>query len=274
MRLHAGFAAAFLAVLGAPMIAAAQEPVRLYAAGSLGTAMREIGRVFKAETGLDVAGTFGPSGLLRERIEKGEPAEVFASADMGHPETLAKAGRAGPVSVFAFNRLCALVRPGVAATTETLLDRMLDPAIKLGTSTPKADPSGDYAWQLFEKAEKFKPGAYAALDAKARKLTGGPNSPAAPAGRSLYAKLVSEGAADIFLLYCTAAAEARRDVPDLTIIAVPPALAVGAAYGLSVIKSARGEAQRFADFVLSPAGQSILVRFGFGPADERPAAKP
>jgi ABC-type molybdate transport system substrate-binding protein len=69
--------------------------------------------------------------------------------------------------------LCALVAPGFAVETDTLLDRMLDPATKLGTSTPKADPSGDYAWQLFGKAERERPGAYAKLDAKALKLTAG-----------------------------------------------------------------------------------------------------
>src|SRR5690606_17454898 len=38
------------------------------------------------------------------------------------------------------------------------------------TSTPKSDPSGDYAWQAFQRAEQVKPGAYAVLDAKALKL--------------------------------------------------------------------------------------------------------
>ena len=48
---------------------------------------------------------------------------------------------------------------------------MLDPAVKLGTSTPKADPSGDYAFEVFAKAEKLKPGANAALEKKALQLT-------------------------------------------------------------------------------------------------------
>jgi molybdate transport system substrate-binding protein len=43
------------------------------------------------------------------------------------------------------------VRAGAAAglgvTPTSLLDRMLDSSVKLGTSTPKADPSGDYAWE-------------------------------------------------------------------------------------------------------------------------------
>ena len=132
---------------------------------------------FSASGGPRVATVFGPSGLLRERFEKGEPAAVFASADVDHPETLAQAGRSGPPVIFARNRLCALAAPGVDATSETLLDRMLDPKLKIGTSTPKADPSGDDAWQLFEKANQIRPGAFATLDAKALKLAGGPNTP-------------------------------------------------------------------------------------------------
>ena len=37
---------------------------------------------------------FAASGLLRGRIEKGEPAHVYASADLGHPGNLENAGRA------------------------------------------------------------------------------------------------------------------------------------------------------------------------------------
>jgi molybdate transport system substrate-binding protein len=98
---------------------------------------------------------------------------------------------AAPV-VFARNRLCALFAPGIEGNRDNILERMLDPALKLGTSTPKADPSGDYAWQLFEKAEKQRPGAYAALDKKALKLTGGADTPQAPPGQSLYAMLIAE----------------------------------------------------------------------------------
>ncbi|MCW5773065.1 MAG: molybdate ABC transporter substrate-binding protein [Rhodospirillaceae bacterium] len=250
--------------VAAAATAHAEAPVRLYAAGSLKAALTEIAAAFRKETGIEVAGTFGPSGLLRDRIARREPAEVFASANMSHPAALAAAGRAGPVQAFALNRLCALVGATVTVTSDTLLQRLLDPAVKLGTSTPKADPSGDYAWRLFEKAEMQVKGAYAALDAKALKLTGGPNAPAPPKDRSLYGKLVEEGAADIFLTYRTNAVQAKREVPALQIVAVPDALAVGAEYGLTVIAGARPEAGHFAAFIRSQAGRAILERFGFG----------
>jgi ABC-type molybdate transport system substrate-binding protein len=242
----------------------AQEPVRLYAAGSLKAALTDVNSAFTKETGWSVAGTYGASGLLRDRIANGETAEVFASANMAHPQSLAKAGRTGEVRAFALNQLCALAGPKVEVTSATLLDRILDPRIKLGTSTPKADPSGDYAWDLFAKAEKLRPGAAKTLDAKALKLTGGPNSPPPPKDRSVYGVIVEKGEADIFLTYCTNAVLAKKEVPSLQIVAIPEALTVGAEYGLAVVKGARPEAERLAAFILSSAGRDILARHGFG----------
>jgi len=255
-----------LALAAMTQAAVAQEPVRLYAAGSLRAALNEVAAAFTASTGVKVVAEYGPSGLLRDRIVKGEPAEVFASANMAHPESLAKAGKAAPVALFARNRLCALAAPASSVTSATLLDRMLDPAVKLGTSTPKADPSGDYAWELFEKAERVRPGAAKALSAKALQLTGGPSSPPPPKDRSIYGLLVSDGRADLFLTYCTNALQAKAEAPALQIVSVPEELAVGADYGLTVIAGARPEAERFAQFVLSEPGQAILVRHGFAAA--------
>ena len=142
----------------------------------------------------------------------------------------------------------------------------------VSTSTPGADPSGDYAWDLFRKAEALRPGAFQTLDAKALKLTGGPNSPPPPKDRSLYGAIVEKAEADIFLTYCTSAVLARKEVPSLKIVAIPDTLAVGAEYGIAVVQSARPEAVRFAAYVRSPMGRAILVRHGFGlpPAPPRP----
>jgi molybdate transport system substrate-binding protein len=160
-------------------------------------------------------------------------------------------------------RLCALVSPTVSVTTETLLDRMLDPAVKLGTSTPKADASGDYAFELFAKAGAVRPGAEKILSDKARKHTGGPNSPPPPKGRVVYGVLVAQGKADIFLTYCTNALAAKKEEPQLEVVQVPAGLAVGADYGTTVMKGASPAAREFAFFVLSTRGQEILARHGF-----------
>ena len=242
----------------------AADTVMLHAAGSLRGALTEVSKAFEASSGDTVQAKYGPSGLLKDEIAGGGKAEVFASANMEHPQALAVAKKSGPVVLFARNRLCALVRPGLTVDPGNLLDRMLDPAIKLGTSTPKADPSGDYAFEVFAKAEKVKPGARAALEKKALQLTGaGAASAAPPAGRSVYGWHVAEGRADIFLAYCTAARTAKEENPSQQIVALPDALAVGADYGLTVVANASAGAYRLAMFILSSDGQRILAKHGF-----------
>src|ERR1700761_7665327 len=122
--------------MGAMMTQAVQAQdsasVRLHAAGSLRSAMLTIAQAFTAAYHVKVVPVFSSSGLLRERFENGEAGDVFASADMGNPQTLAQEGLAGPVVRFTRNRLCAIARPGFTLTSEALLATMLDPKTKLG----------------------------------------------------------------------------------------------------------------------------------------------
>jgi molybdate transport system substrate-binding protein len=183
----------------------ANEGVLLHAAGSLRGALTEVAEALAAKSGVKVEAKYGPSGMLRDEIAGGSRAQVFASANMEHPQSLAAAGRSSPVVLFARNRLCALVKPGLSVTPDKLLETVLREDIKLGTSTPKADPSGDYAFEVFARAEAVKNGSRKILEQKAQQLTGGPSSAAGPAGRSVYGWHVSEGRADVFLTYCTGA---------------------------------------------------------------------
>ena len=243
--------------------AAVGDPVQVYAAGSLRDALTEIARDHEARTGQKVVLTFAASGLLRERIEQGAHAQVFASADTKHPQRLANQGQWQAPVVFTRNTLCALAQGAVAVTSDTLLSTMLQPQVRLGISTPKADPAGDYAWALFQKAEALQPGATARLEAKALQLTGGANSAQAPAGRNTYAWVMEQNRADVFLTYCTNAVAARAEVPSLQVVAVPEALQVGAAYGLTVRAGAPAQAQAFAQAVLQPPAQAVFRRLGF-----------
>ncbi len=239
------------------------DTVHLYAAGSLKAALTDVAKAFEAKSGHKVEGKFGPSGLLKDEIAGGAKADVFASANMTHPKALHDAGKSGPVVLFTRNRLCALVKPGLPVDPAGLLTAMLDTNVKLATSTPKADPSGDYAFDSFRKAEALKPGAQATLENKALRLTGAKDSAAPPAGRVVYGWHVAEGRADIFLTYCTNAMAAQKQNPGQRIVALPDALAVGADYGLTVMNNAGDAAKGLAAFILSPEGQKILVGYGF-----------
>lgn len=245
-------------------VAQSEPALEVYAAGSLRGAVTAIAKDFEASTGKKVALTFGASGLLRERIEKGEGAQVFASADTDHPQRLSRQGGWLAPHVFVRNTLCALTSDKVNVTPDTLLATLLQPAVRVGTSTPKSDPSGDYTWALFEKANGLQSGAFATLDAKALKLAGAADSPKPPDNRSTYAWLMDTGQADVFLTYCTNAVAAQLEVPRLQVVQFPAALSVGAAYGVTVRQGTSATAAAFAAALLAPQGQSVFSRMGFG----------
>jgi molybdate transport system substrate-binding protein len=253
----------------ASFTAAAQTPrenLVVLAAGSLRAAMEDLARAFEQEAPVTVTLRFGPSGLLKERIEAGENAQVFASANMNHPQALLAAGKAHSVRPFARNRLCALGGRGAALQAQTLVQQLLDSRLRVGISTPRADPAGDYAFQLFDNIETSGAagkGSASALKAKALQLAGGPNSPQPTAGRNLYGQLMDEGRADVFITYCTNAVEAKQQVPALPVLELPDAINVSAVYGMALVQATAPGAQAFVDFVTGPQGQQRLRTHGF-----------
>ncbi len=188
---------------------------------------------------------------------------MFASANMEHPQALATGGRSGPVVLFARNRLCALVRPGLAVDSATLLDRMLDPQVRLGTSTPRADPSGDYAWEVFRKADTAEARSLLAVGEEGAAAHRRPVEPRAARGRTVYGALIADGKADIFLTYCTNALLAQRENAG--------SADRGAARYACRRRRLRpdrhvrcvADAYRFALFILSAEGQRALAKYGF-----------
>ena len=242
----------------------------LYAPGSLRGAFSEATLAFTAETGIAVNVRYGPSGVLREEIEAGAPAHVFTSGTMENPQALTRNGKSGPVTLFARNRVCALVRDDFAVGTTTLLDRMLADDVKVGTAMPENDPSGQYAFDVFRKADAVKPGARGALERKALRLVSTTRSCYPPTRRNVYGRLLAEGHADIFLTLCTNVLAAVRENPGQRLVSLPDALAVSADYGVTILTGAPAPAQRFVDYVLSPKGQGVLIRYGFAPVGERP----
>jgi molybdate transport system substrate-binding protein len=254
------------AALGGGASASEAPPIRLYAANNLSAALTEISDAYHATTGIAVEAVFASSGLIRERINAGESVDIIASADFDVPESFAANGRSGPVVLFVRNQVCALATPTVSVAPARLLDVMLDPAIRLGTSTPKADPGGDYVWQTFEKAEKLQRGAFAVLDHKAMQLIHGRDSPPVPSGREPMGYWLETGRVDLFLYYCTAAVAAAKKDPTLKVVPFPTDLAVIAEYGLTVLHSdpeREARAAQFALYLLSSAAQNTLRDYGF-----------
>jgi molybdate transport system substrate-binding protein len=251
-----------LMLLAPPALA---DTLRVMGAGSLAAAFTDLIRRFPAGPDSVAAPEFGPSGLMREKIEAGAVVDLFASADMEHARRLAAGHPERFVINFTRNRLCAVARSAVGLTPTNMLDRLLDPAIRLATSTPGSDPSGDYAWAVFTRAEAVRAGARAALEAKAQKLYGGgADTPLLVPGKGAVEGIFLADRADVTLTYCSGAAGIASEVPGLAIVPLPPELAVGPAYGM-VVLDAKPVASRFATFVMSGAGQAVLKAHGFDP---------
>ena len=247
--------------------AAQAAPLTLWGAGSLSGALGTVAADFTAATGTPVTTMFGPSGTLRQEIEAGARPSVFASADLASPLALQQKGIAGPVASFATDPIVAVAAPGLNVTSGTLLSTLLNPAVSLGTSTPVADPLGDYTEQIFPKANAVVPGAQATLDAKAQRLIAGPNSPAVPAGDNSLVYFVEDTKqADIFLTYATSVPAALAIAPDLHVVDLPSNLAVTGDFGLTILNGADPNAAALESYILSPAGQAVLASAGFGPA--------
>lgn len=263
-----------LAVIFGTATPATAETLKIMSAGSLRGALTDMIHRFPAGTDTVDAPDYGASGLMRRKIEGGAPADLFASADMDQPRKLAAGHPERMVIHFTRNSLCALARPVVDLTSANMLDRLLDPTVRIATSTPGSDPMGDYSWAVFARADAVKQGAGATLEAKALKLMGGGDkTPVLVPGKGAAEGVFLADKADVMLIYCSEAATVRHDIPSLTVVNLPPALTVGAAYGM-VLLDDKPVASRFAAFMMSEAGQAVLLAHGFDPVALAAPARP
>lgn len=94
-----------IAIMAADLARAEDCKLIVFAAGSLRETIGAIAKDFGAAHKIQIQTEFGPSGRMRERIEHGEQADLFASADIGHARTLVEEGRATVMVMFARNSI-------------------------------------------------------------------------------------------------------------------------------------------------------------------------
>lgn len=235
--------------------------IKILSAGSLRHAFPKIIETFSKGTNVKISLSLGPAGLLRERIENGENFDLFASANMAHPQAIAAAGIAEEAMCFARNRLCVIARADLHVTTENLIEVLANRDLKIGTSTPGDDPSGDYAFELFDRIEALCPGLGVALKARARQLVGGRNSAPPPPGKGI-GYLISEGEVDLMTSYYSNAWLLEND-PAFSVVEIPAEFAPAISYGLALEKGAPRQAQLLREFMLGDVGRAILSQTGF-----------
>jgi molybdate transport system substrate-binding protein len=244
---------------------ASASEIRVFAAGSLKDAFTAVFDGYTKQHGSSFAPVWGPSGVLRERLEKGEAFDVFASAALPHAQALTEAGITGPSVLFARNELCIVTDADRPFETGNLVETLLKPDIKIGTSTPVSDPAGDYTWEMFHKIDASRPGSFDVLSKKARQLFGGATTTTPVSGRHRLLVALDDRQIDLFIYYCSGAREMVKASPKYKSIELPPEFSVGLEYGLTVSRKAPAGAADFAMYLLSPQGQRSLQSFGFIP---------
>ncbi|MEP7301397.1 MAG: molybdate ABC transporter substrate-binding protein [Caldimonas sp.] len=220
------------------------------AAASLSDAFRALGPVFEAQhPGTQVVFNFAASDALLAQIAKGAPVDVFAAADQesmdradAH-ELLAPGSRRN----FASNTLVLVVPGDSGLALASLADLQRPEVRRIALGTPSGVPAGRYARGALDAAR-----AWTAVEPKA-----------------VYAQnvrqsldYVARGEVEAGFVYATDAAIQKDKVKVAFVVptATPIAYPIAAVAGSPNPEAAR----RFVAFVLAPAAQAVLARYGFG----------
>lgn len=219
------------------------------AASSLTNAFKDVAQAYEKEhPDTRVVLNFGASDVLLQQILKGAPADVFASADqkaMDKAVAEQAVKRASRVD-FAANQVVLIVPADSKANITSLKDLTRDDIKRVAYGNPASVPVGRYTQGALEAA-----GLWNAVQARGVLAQNVRQSLA----------YVSRGEVDAGFVFATDAAI----VPDKVKVAVRVPSRTPVTYPIAVTarQAAAAEAERFVAYVLSPAGQAILARYGF-----------
>ncbi|HVC35531.1 MAG TPA: molybdate ABC transporter substrate-binding protein [Chloroflexota bacterium] len=257
------------AVLATPPAATSGHTAALtvFAAASLTAAFGDVGKDFEAANpGTRVTFSFAGSQQLAQQINLGAPADVFASADSRQMDVAVQGGSVDGATrrVFARNRL-VVVYPASNPAKLTTLQDLARPGLKI-ILADRSVPVGAYALTFLDKADQ-DPTFGASYKAKVLKNV-------VSYEQDVKAELskIELGEADAGIVYTT---DITPDAADqVGRLAIPDELNTIAVYPIAVVKTSKHAAlaQEFVAYVLSPAGQATLARYGFIPASGRASA--
>ncbi|WP_295990985.1 molybdate ABC transporter substrate-binding protein [Rugamonas sp.] len=237
-------------LLGACAAGAGATDITVSAAASLTNAFKDIALAYeKDHAGDKVLLNFAASDALVAQIAKGAPVDVFASADqeaMDKADSL-KLLQAGTRTNFVSNSVVLIVPADSALGLTRLADVQKAGVKRITLGNPASVPIGRYARQTLEQAK-----LWAAVE------------PKAIYGTSVRQSLdyVARGEVDAGFVYATDAAIQKDKVK--VVVTVPTETPV--LYPIAVIGAGpQHEAGRqFLAYVMTPAAQAILARYGFG----------
>jgi molybdate transport system substrate-binding protein len=235
--------------VGSPSVGAAVTgTVTVLAAASLTESFTELGKAFEAAyPRARVRFSFAASSALAAQVNRGAPADVFASADTTNMDKVTGSSGAGTLAVpepFATNTLQIIAGKGNPKDIAGLAD-LAKPGITYVAAAPVV-PIGAYAQQALAKAQVAVAPKSLETDVKA------------------VVTKVTLGEADAGIVFATDVKAARDKAQG---IAIPDAHNVVATYPIAVLNGAKNSAgaQAFVRFVTSDDGQAILSTYGFSP---------
>jgi molybdate transport system substrate-binding protein len=233
------------------------QTLTVFAAASLTDAFEELATAFEAvNPGVDVVFNFASSSDLATQLAEGAPADIFASANSRQMQVASDAQRiTGQVRTFVKNRLVLIVPADNPANIESLRD-LSNEGVQLVVAAPDV-PVRDYTDTMLDRlaadpgyGEDYRSAVIANIVSEEQNV------------RQVSAKIaLGEGDAGIVYL-----SDVTPDIADQVIaLPIPDALNTIATYPIAVTNdSANPElAQAFIDYVLSDAGQDMLVSWGF-----------
>ncbi len=244
-------ATAILCVLATRAPALAQ-PIAVAAASDLQAALPAIASSFERDTGLKVQITFGSSGNFFTQIQNGAPFDLFLSADIDYPRRLDDAGLTtrGSLYQYATGRLVLWARKDAGIDLSRGLAVLTDARVRrVAIANPEHAPYGRAA-----VAALHHEGLY---DRVKDKLVLGENI-------SQAAQFAQSGAADVGIVALAIARSPALEVAG-AYVELPAASYPPIAQGAVVLASSarKAAAQRFVDYLKTPAARRILESYGF-----------
>lgn len=228
----------------------AEQPVRVFAAASLGSAMNEISTQWQRAGHPAPNLAYAASSALAKQIEAGAPADLFATADLGWMDYVEQKGRLAPGSRISLlgNALVLIAPKGQGFKVEMRPGFALATAFagKLCTGETATVPAGIYAKQSLS--------ALGWWDALQGRIVGADDVRGALA-------FVERGECAAGIVYATDAAISDK----VEVVATFPADSLKPiVYPFALVTDARPEAAAFLDYLkTSPAAAAVFQRNGF-----------
>jgi len=240
-----------------PTATLAPRTLTVFAAASLTASFTEIGKAFEAANpGVTVTFNFAGSQVLSTQMIQGAAADVFASANHSEMDKLVTAALVAPGYKDLATNLLEVILPSNNPAKLQALQDLAKPGLKL-VLEDKSVPAGAYFLTILDNLSKD---ASFGADFKTKVLANVVSNETDV--KQVVAK-VQLGEADAGIVYVTDAIAA----PTLKTIEIPANFNVIAKYPIAALGNAPQPAlaAAFVGYVLSPAGQAAMKKWGFTP---------